>query len=261
MHGWVILAAAVIFCCWCMGCLRAEDQTVAPSPVDVAFLVHTCDGYRRYWQGFSYYFFHFHPEPQWPVYFANETLPPPDADRMIHIPTGPGEWSDRLMRALSQIETEYVLYLQEDIWLTAPLTQTFLDRAIRQMEERELSYLKLQDDCRFVIDMPENWQNRRFYVISHHPGLWKKDFLLSTLQPGMSPFRHESGVNRALHGPRRADAFRCGCIQDLQPTAASFPYLDVSRQGQLRPEGRAMLDRAGLTFDIAPDEIMSRRAG
>jgi len=234
-----------------------RQQTTLFNPrEDVAFLVHSCDGYRRYWYGWTYFFFKYH-NPIWPVYFVTEEIPFDDS-RCIPLLTSKGEWSTRLANALQQIPAQYIIYFQEDCWLTDTLDQGILNRALDRMLRYDLYFMKLQNDCHFNVQLPTDFNDRRYYIISHHPGLWQKDFLLSTLITPMTPFQHESQTNFDFHNRRLADAARCGCNQDFE-THGIIKYIDVSRHGQLRKEGSMMLIKEGLSFVIEPDEILERK--
>jgi len=231
-----------------------------PNKPDFAFLVHTFDGYKRYWQGFLHFFGKYYDNNLGvPVYFATEkedisrfALPP----TIIPIQTGSGEWGFRLMEALKQIPEEYVLYMQEDMWLTAPLDDTFLQKALARMQKDGLNHLKLQKECqhkRFP-GHPE-LNDSTWYVASHQPAFWKKSFLISTLKADMSPFRHETTTNIFLHQQPQLMS-KCQCNQDFD--ARVFPYEDVSRQGQLREVGKKMLAQENLVFHADAGEIFYR---
>jgi len=221
----------------------------------VAFLVHTFDGYQRYWEPWIHFFFKFHPEPVWPVYFASEKVPIRN-NCCLPILTGKGEWGQRLISALQQIPEEYIFYFQEDIWLTEELTQNYLNTAVQTLIKNDLNYLKLQADCRFTVHMRDNWQDRRWYIVSHHPGLWKKSYLLSTLQANMTPFKHEITINSYLHRHPQ-EASKCKC--NIEFDARVFPYLDASKRGKLCDEGSKMMKKDGLKLQIESDAVLERK--
>lgn len=235
------------------------DRNRLPS---AAFLIHTFDGYRRYWPGWFHFFHLHHPEPVWPVYFATEEknienlIPEESSSRYKNVKTGKGEWGYRLRRALEQIPEEYVLYLQEDMWLTGTLRSEYLERSLQRMKKHNLNHLKLQANCHHNAGLQSRDLNdSRWYVVSHQPGLWRKSFLLSTLKDVWSPFQHETQTNADLHlAP--GDAQWCRCNLDFVNEV--FPYEDVSRRGQLRPIGQDMLDKADLGFEVSSDEVMFR---
>ena len=79
-------------------------------------VIHTCDKYDFCWEGWNYYF-----QKNWDhagldVYFLNENV---DVDyaNVKQFKSGTGEWSDRLIKFLTSVEYEHILYMQEDMWL------------------------------------------------------------------------------------------------------------------------------------------------
>lgn len=54
-------------------------------------------------------------------------------------------WSDCLLRCLEQVETEYVLYLQEDYFLNAPVDQGLLLEFIALMSEKRIPHIRLME--------------------------------------------------------------------------------------------------------------------
>lgn len=225
-------------------------------------LVHSFDGYRRYWEGWLY-FWHKYSESSlpWTVYFATESRSPHATQlrEVQHLPTGVGKWGYRLRRALESIPGEYVLYMQEDMWLTDALRSEYLLQALAHASKHDLLHLKLQPFCHHEVGLPTDYNRSEWYVASHQPALWQKSFLLSTLHDNYSPFQHETLLNRALHTPsERIAASLCACYPEV--SFQTFPYEDVSRQGQLREIGVSMLRREGLTFQKEPGEVMFRHA-
>jgi hypothetical protein len=225
---------------------------------DIAFLVHSFDGYKRYWPGFVHFFDKHHASP-WPIYFATEDLDPPKSAVNTYTPIkcGKGQWGRRLLAALKQIPEKYVVYLQEDMWLTNHLSREYMDKAAHMIKKYKWLLLKLQTNCYHDIDVRNDVNDPKWYVASHQPGIWLKDFLLSTLEPEMSPFKHETTINHMLHQPENLDiAVKCQCNLDFR--ALPFPYEDVSRQGSLRDIGRKMLKDDKLEFRIGENEVTFR---
>lgn len=235
---------------------RPVEQCTFISPsCQPCFLVHSFDGYKRYWEPWIHFFFKFHREPVWPVYFASETILVVD-QRVSPILTGKGEWGARLIQALEKIPEDYIFYFQEDIWLTDTLTQDYLDAAVQTIHENNLNYLKLQADCRFTVGLLDRIQDRRWYIISHHPGLWRKSYLLSTLQAHMTPFQHEITLNTYLH-QHHTEADQCKCNLDFDTRV--FPYIDASKRGKLCQEGLRMIQADGLQLLIESGAVLERK--
>lgn len=230
---------------------------IEPSP-SVAVVVHSFDGYRRYWEGFLHFYrqnyvSHVSSDKRWPLYFlTEEKIPPLDTVPLTHIVTGSGPWGARLINGLEQIDADYILYMQEDMWLTGHLPHKDLVRAFDRMQKAGAGHWKLQTDCQHRVSGLTDYNDPAWYIVSHQPALWDRLFFLSTLKPEYSPFAHETKTNHGMHtSPARAAL--CHCDPSFQ-----FPYIDVSRRGVLRLEGQKMLTQAGLNFVTSEDQIYVR---
>ena len=107
----------------------------------VTVIIHTCDEYSHFWDGWYTMFDHFgFLDLGWPIHFCNEEIDLPFNDeRITQIKTGKSKkymgvewrewlptfggpkqvdegWSDRLIASLNSTQTKYVLYMQEDQW-------------------------------------------------------------------------------------------------------------------------------------------------
>jgi hypothetical protein len=228
------------------------------NPKKIAILVHTFDGYRRYWKPWIYFFNKHYSEPEWHIYFANEVknvqhlFPEKQKQKYHHIPCGSGSWGHRLIVALNHIDAEYVLYMQEDMWLNRTLLQTYLNDCLSVCVKKNVKQLKLQAGC-----FHQRWSvyaegHPSWYIISHQPGIWNREYLLSTLQPNMSPYDHEIQTNIKLHKqPELSRDIYCGAMEGLRP----FPYVGVSQMGVLTYTGESMLKRAGISYVVESDEV------
>lgn len=219
-----------------------NDYEPAGWPSDVAVVIHSFDGYVRYWDGMLYHWHkhtqHLGPYPT--VIFATETLLPD------HIPpgvtvlrTGPGTWAQRLRHVLSQLSHPYVLYLQEDAWLTAPLRTAYMRRMAHLMKTQNLRSLKLQAHCQHQPEHRNDFQDPLWYTVTHQPSLWQTEFLRATLYDEQEAMAHELETNALLHRYPELEQ-TCQCAQTY--TSYQFPFVEVSRQGQLLPVGVRMLE-------------------
>ena len=228
------------------------SETVSETDGNVALLIHTFDGYRRYWQG-SIHFTQQH-STVFPTYFANENRQVSLPESWTQLRCGKGAFGYRLRRALEQILEPYVVYIQEDMWLQQDIPSDLLQRATRKMEHDNLVSIKLFHGCQHDIHETD-LNNPRWYIGTHQPSLWNREFLLNTIQDSMTPFQHEVRLNQRLHRNRH-ESNRVSCVDDL--SLPPLKYVDVSRRGKLRDIGKKMLKRANLPFRIDHDEIMDR---
>lgn len=96
---------------------------------NIALLVHSCDRYELLYKGFYFFF-----SKYWDFsvdckyYFATEEKKV-NINGFTNIFSGKGEWADRLAVLLKEnISEKYVLYFQEDMWLTKKINAQFFNQ-------------------------------------------------------------------------------------------------------------------------------------
>jgi hypothetical protein len=174
----------------------------------VALLVHSCDRYELLYKGFEFFF-----ARSWSFdipcnyYFATEEK----ATRINgfnNILSGKGEWSDRLIKLLNMLPEDYVLYFQEDMWLTKPVNPDFLREVFESAIKNKWKQVKLHssevyktDDTGYNIRgfQVAKLQNQQSdFLMSHQVTLWDKNFLLHQLVKGEHPWRNERKGTKRL---------------------------------------------------------------
>lgn len=176
------------------------------SPI-LSVLIHTFNKYEHLWKGCADSFVQHWDETDIKIYFGTdipggETLAFPGSAEVIY--SGPGEWSDRLRKLVSQIDTPYILYIQEDHWLTQ--SPPDLGQLMYQMRQLDLYRLQLSPITRFYTlegTDPLYFSLGSKYLVSHQPSIWKKSFLLECLEPGETPWVNEYEGTKRLE--RRND--------------------------------------------------------
>ena len=289
-------ALLLLYCSWSQTCPfppaprnepKNRNALVVTDPPPIV-LFHTFYGYRRYWTGL-FYFWRLYGQAlkPWPIFFATDrcsdqeftALAEPliqDGFQVQLIRTPGSTWGQRLIEALDHL-TDFshapLMYIQEDIWLTqtipnswpaqvlqawyASLRSLHAVRSLRSLHTvRSLRSLKLFPRCQCKAFDPQDkaYHDPTWYVVSHQPSLWNLSHLRALTRADDHPFSHETRINHWYHegGPSRIQ--QVDCIEPVDP----LPYLDVSRRGQLRPEGRSMLREHGLSFEVDDDEVMYR---
>lgn len=202
---------------------------------DLAVILHTCDAYEFCWTGWHFYFSrHWDTKLDCNIYFANESSACNFPD-VSHLPTGSGPWADRLMRALESIREDYVFYLQEDFWPTQSIDLKSYYQIARALDADALRITADSDYyCTYRPFQVCDVSVRRFalnsrYLVSHAPSIWKREFLLSCLESGESPWQNElNGTSRLRM--RNPKIFLC--VDDW--------YVPTCRKGNLTAEGLKM---------------------
>jgi len=176
---------------------------------NIALIVHTCDRYRLLYPGFAYFF-----KKNWPYgdvdisyYFLTE-VEEYQSSLFKNIKTGKGEWSDRLLNGLKQIPEEYVIYMQEDMWLNKPVSADTINKIIEYSLAKKSDLFKLSSNHVYhtkptgesinglSIGLLDNDASE--YLMSHQVSIWKKSFLVEQLQYREHPWRNERKGTKRL---------------------------------------------------------------
>lgn len=164
--------------------------------MNLSVLIHTFNGYSFLWGGLAASFCRHWREHDVDLYFGSDE---PHDQRLIFpgivkpIFSGKGEWSDRLTRLLGEVKTSYVLYIQEDHWLTAPPPE--LRKMLNIVIDQRLTRLQLSPVNQFYSlhgsEIPLFFHQTSKYLVSHQPSIWKKSFLMECLKPNETPWQNE----------------------------------------------------------------------
>jgi hypothetical protein len=174
----------------------------------LALVVHACDRYELLFPGFSYFFEkYWDPSISITRYFLTEELEV-SLPGFISIRSGRGEWSDRLRRGLDQIPASHVLYLQEDVWLSAPVSAKFFEELSIFLKEQKPNLIKLHSADIYQTSSTEKiFDGLRLtklnnkaskFLMSHQVSIWEKGFLKAQLWPNEHPWRNERKATQRL---------------------------------------------------------------
>ena len=174
----------------------------------VAVLVHSCDRYEFLYKGFEYFFSRY-----WDFgipcnyYFATEEKKV-TIDGFENIQSGKGQWADRLSILLKKIPENYVLYLQEDMWLNKNINPNFFNQLFELAGSKDWKQVKLHSSEvyktistsifieGFNIAKIDNAASE--YLMSHQITLWNRVFLSEQLKKDEHPWRNERRGTKRL---------------------------------------------------------------
>lgn len=213
--------------------------------------MHTCDRYAFIYKGFEYFFTeHWNFGINCNCYFATEELSV-SVKGFKNIHSGKGEWADRLAYLLREVITEkYVLYVQEDMWLTKKINAEFFNELFEIAEKNNWQQVKLHSSPVYQTIPTELFtegfniskiDNRHSdFLMSHQITLWNKDFLLHQLWKNEHPWRNErKGTKRLkklnpeiLHADYFAENGAAAINENNNPVCRS-EYFTVSINGTL----------------------------
>jgi len=235
--------------------------------IKIALIVHTCDRYKLLYPGFSYFFKKNWPYGDLPVsyYFLTEDIDY-QSDIFTNIKTGKGEWSERLLNGLKQIPEAYILYFQEDMWLSKPVNADTVAKVIDFSINNQVNLVKLSSNSinqtkatgDYISDLSVGLldNGKSEYLMSHQISVWKKSFLMDQLKYKEHPWRNErKGTKRLKKLDPQIYHIDLFSENDQPPTnqntdiAAIGAYYTVSKNAQLRNYAHPFISEMKLDTD------------
>lgn len=236
----------------------AAAEKSADAPPRVAVLVSSCDRFFDAWRPFAAFWRRHWParDLPWPVFLIVNRLPV-HSEWLTPLSVGKDRgWADNLRLVLPRIEADYVLYLQEDYFLTQPPDFARLAAMAAAMWARDADLLCLRA-------MPpgygaEAWPpvpESRVEGLSEIPAgspwrgrlqaaLWRRTALLEALRPGESAWDFEARAAERLR-PLRAWTVTAGT-----GAADALPYLSSAIvRGLWTPEARRLCIAQNVRID------------
>ena len=174
-------------------------------------LVNTCDSYSDCWDGFFQLLQIQWPNMNMPVVLNTEekeySFPNIQITTMQLDKKHKMAWGKRLKETLKRIDTEYILFMLEDFYLTDVVDEQELNRCFSYMEENPnisyFSFLPIDEDQ--IEDRPSekypgyNLRAKKgAYRLNCQAALWRREHLLSYIR------KHESPWEWELYGSRRS---------------------------------------------------------
>ncbi|MEM8955551.1 MAG: hypothetical protein AAGD22_15460 [Verrucomicrobiota bacterium] len=241
-----------------------------------AVLLHSWDGYQRFW-GPALYYGALNLPVGVPRFFVSEAYPV-DSNGFAPLLTGTGSFAARLLRASEELEGRgfrYVFYLQEDHWLIQHFAASTLEELVDFMESERLVTIKLgrasfwwsdiekiRKECGWVGE--SGWGSRlrwfgpHWYGMAHHVCLFQLRFLIETLQVAIHfqqerPLQHEIITSDYMRSRMKQfsedDKSIRVAVWDEEPVVE---YVHAGDCGNLTDEGALRLKADGIDHLYAP---------
>ncbi|MGI8889948.1 MAG: hypothetical protein ACR2G0_04090 [Chthoniobacterales bacterium] len=214
----------------------------------VAVIVSSCDAFFDAWRPFYCFFEKFWGDCPFEIFLLTNEL---EVRSPRFLPLAVGEdrgWSSNLLAALSQIEHPYVLYLQEDYFLTAPVDRLRVAQDFSEVIGRGADSLCFR--ARSQPDAGTEPLNERFGVVPLASDgrtrcqvtLWKKSALQSILREG------ETAWNFEARGSERTQAMQI--FSYLRRDNMPIPYLmSAISRGLWMPDAVALCHNHQVAID------------
>ncbi len=223
----------------------------------IALLVHSCDRYEFLNAGFNFFFSkYWNFDAQCNYYFATE-----EKNAVINgfknILSGKGEWSDRLAILLKDnIPEDYILYFQEDMWLTRQTNARLLNKIFELAIKNNWQNVKLHSSevyktiatDKFIegFNLAKVDNSNSDFLMSHQVTLWEKKFLLKQLYKNEHPWRNERKGTKRLK-KLNADIYHVDYFSEN-----SKAEINKNHNPVLRSEYRTISNNGMLNENIKP---------
>ena len=150
----------------------------------LTILIPSFDGYCDVWPAFFHCFNKNWSDCPYPLKLVSNNLSYPMVD-MIH--TGKENiWSRRILRALQEIDTPYVLLLLEDYFIGKKVDTAQIAQALDYLIDRKGKYMRLTEIPKSKANSSEGNISPIFaneeYGVNLQAAIWEKQFLLSALE-------------------------------------------------------------------------------
>lgn len=171
-------------------CERVISGALEEFKGEIAVIVSSCDAFFDAWRPFAFFLRKHWPECPFPVYLVTNELQV-RSEFIRGLPVGEDRgWAANMQAALAQIVTPWVLYFQEDYFLTRPVDKALLTRDIRETIDREAVALSFWDLS--GLERVEAAPGERLMVVPRasegrtrlQVTLWRRDVLAGLLKPG-----------------------------------------------------------------------------
>ena len=239
-------------------------------------LVCGYDEYASLWPTFKHSFDKYWDDCPWTVYFITNHFNGPPGFQTIH--TGKEiNWADKVLTALSRVDSEIIFWMMEDFWLTGPV-QTLLLKRYSKLMQKNKNIAQIRLLCPFdkegrIIPEKELIDQTPFegtlwyfkidaeYRATVSATMWRKEKLLKYLRDGMNPWLFEQQAS-VLSGQAPEELYLCTINPFTFPLChLTNPYSkvecrdDVVTKGKWRKAAYEYTRKEGLlvNFRYHPD--------
>lgn len=206
---------------------------------EVPIILHSMDSYSKFWNPW-FYLFNLHCKNHGPIIFLSEEKEPDFVNEVVHIKTGKGEWGERLLTALNQIENDLVFYMQEDFWCIKDYELT--NDLLSLFESYQMDHLHIKENINLIStehvkDNLFKFSQNSNYTQNHQFGLWRRQKLIENVFPHENPWINE------IEGTKRLNK------TDHRVFLLDYHwYISVARRGDIMERGQEIIRRYKIDF-------------
>ena len=229
--------------------------------IDYSVIISTCEKYSDLWDIYFNLFKKNWPDCPAKVYLVTDAATDRCFEGVEIISAGEDtEITERLDKALSIVDSRYILFTLDDYFLTEKIDNSKIDTALRFINDHSVDYVRLYSASRHYLRREGAQESFDYpgyffrdisegnYKVSLYAGLWRTDFMRKTLKEKRNAWQYEVALTQMA---RDMDA-RCAISNHHE-----FPILDVIRKGKLLHKADSYLRKNG--YHLNTRQIISYR--
>ena len=149
---------------------------------NLAVVISSCDLYSDCWKPLFHSIHQYWSDCPYSIYLiSNHKDSGDESIRTIKVGEHLG-WGSNTKKALAEIHEEYILYLQEDYFLGAPMSTDAVEKHVHFCSDNNVDYIRLEAPYRDNLPIHGNIDYcedpvAAKYAFSLQPSIWKKDSL------------------------------------------------------------------------------------
>jgi hypothetical protein len=213
-----------------------------------SLIISSCEKYSDLWEAHLYFYNIFWPNREFRTYLVTDKKPSKKFDDIRIIWNEEfSEFSDRILFALKNIKTDYVLFTLDDYFLKKNVNKNSISNLILIMNKYNIDYCRLYDNPKLkspiIIDDIFEFINLKSekseYLVNFYPGLWKKESLMKIFSsfPNFSPWNLEAMLTNFSIDNHFL------CIKSRLPC---FHIEDIVRKGYLLNSSKKFLNKYSI---------------
>lgn len=203
---------------------------------DISMVLCSCDNYDDAWIPFCKQLVKNWPGFDMPIYLGTESKSFSFEGLDIRCPLAGGKiyrnWSERLIKLLDSIDTEYILFMLDDFWLSKPVDVDAFNKIFGYMKtDRSMGFVCLRNENQGGKKTAVPIEKRRIpsrypelvrclskepFRITTQVGIWRRNYFLKLLR------RHESAWYFETRATWRSKFYR-EKIYDVLDTVITYP--------------------------------------
>ena len=206
---------------------------------NVTLVVSSCDKYEDAWYPYFELLKKYWPQHPEKIALITETKQYSTEGLNIKTYNYPENytWSERLYRTLEAIDTKYIIFSLEDIFLLDYVKQKKIDKCIEWMENDDsIAECRLYGTDASGLQKTDKYDG--FYIAGEDVGyrvdcqaaIWDKKVLMSLIDMSETPWQFEK--NASIRSKACDKTFLWYCVEDIQDVEKMiFPYKYVAELG------------------------------